>query len=128
MTEKQIEALAQKLAVMEHKSLHQVFNPKHLKMHMMKQALNYTVGMTKGLLPETKPTFPITQILDKTFANAITMSESLGDWHDDKNFPRFVETLRRLLIFIAEEDGYYRGWLEMFLMMLNDNLNEMPRP
>lgn len=126
MNEKQLEALAQKLATTEHKSLWQVFNPKHMKLHLLKQAINYTTGLTKDLVPVKKPSFLITKTLDKTFTEALEMMKhGTANWHEDQNFPRLIETARRILTFIAEEDGYYRAWLEMFCMMLANNTKEM---
>lgn len=124
MKDKTIEKTARTLAQREHKSLWQVFNPKHLKLHMLKQAINYTTGMTKDLIPDNPPTSNIAIAVDSTFRESIEMLKAAPEWHDDKNFPRLLETLRRMTVFIADEDGYYRGWLEMFCAMLAENMEK----
>jgi len=45
----------------------------------------------------------------------------------DDNFIRLVDATRRTLIFMAEEDPYYRIWLEILLLSIYVNLkNDAP--
>ena len=122
MKDVKLEKTARTLAQQQHKSLWQVFNPKHMKLHMLKQAINYTTAMTKDLIPDKPPQSSIAKAVDLTFRESVEMLQAAPEWHDDKNFPRLLETLRRAAVFIADEDGYYRGWLEMFCAMLAENV------
>jgi len=122
MKDSKLEKTARTLAQQQHKSLWQVFNPKHMKLHMLKQAINYTTAMTKDLIPDKPPQSSIAKAVDLTFRESVEMLQAAPEWHDDKNFPRLLETLRRAAVFIADEDGYYRGWLEMFCAMLAENV------
>ena len=117
-----LENQARKLAQQQRKSLWQVFNPTHMKLHLLKQAINYTTAMTKDLIPDKPPVSAIAVAVDATFRESVEMLQAAPEWHDDKNFPRLLETLRRAAVFIADEDGYYRGWLEMFCAMLAENV------
>ena len=125
MKDSKLEKTARTLAQQQHKSLWQVFNPKHMKLHMLKQAINYTTAMTKDLIPDKPPQSSIAKAVDLTFRESVEMLQAAPEWHDDKNFPRLLETLRRAAVFIADEDGYYRGWLEMFCAMLAENVAKM---
>ena len=122
MKDSKLEKTARTLAQQQHKSLWQVFNPKHMKLHMLKQAINYTTAMTKDLIPDKPPQSSIAKAVDLTFRESVEMLQAAPEWHADKNFPRLLETLRRAAVFIADEDGYYRGWLEMFCAMLAENV------
>ena len=114
--ESQIEALAQQLATKEHRNIWHIFNPKHLKLHMAKQILAYAAPRLAVEIPDRTPTTPVTKLLDGTFKVMKELAPQF--WHEDGNFPNVIELTRKLVVFIAEEDPYYRGWLEMFCMVL----------
>ena len=120
--EKKVDKTAKAIAQQQHKSLWNVFNPTHMKLHLLKQAINYTTAMTKDLIPDKPPQSSIAKAVDLTFRESVEMLQAAPEWHADKNFPRLLETLRRAAVFIADEDGYYRGWLEMFCAMLAENV------
>ena len=122
MKDSKLEKTARTLAQQQHKSLWQVFNPAHMKLHLLKQAINYTTAMTKDLIPDKPPQSSIAKAVDLTFRESVEMLQAAPEWHDDKNFPRLLETLRRAAVFIADEDGYYRGGLEMFCAMIAENV------
>jgi hypothetical protein len=120
MTNTQLEAkidrLAQQLAQREHKSLWNTFNIKHLKLHTAKQIMAYMAPRLAAEVPTVPATFPVTQMLDEVLN---TMKELMPEqYHADSNFANAVELMRKFIIFLAESDCYYRGWLELFCMLL----------
>jgi hypothetical protein len=114
--EQRIDALARKIAKKEHRSLWHIFNPTHMKLNMAKQVLAYAAPRLAAEIPDRTATFPATKLFNDTLK---VMKELAPEfWHDDGNFPNMIELTRKLVTFIAEEDPYYRGWLELFLMLL----------
>jgi hypothetical protein len=114
--EQHIDALARELAMKEHRSLWQIFNPKHMKLHMAKQILAYATPRLAAEIPDREPTVPATKLFNGTLKVMKELAPQF--WHEDGNFPNMIELMRKLVIFIAEDDPYYRGWLEMFLLLL----------
>lgn len=120
MLERLVEDLAIEVAQKEKQSLWVHFLPQHLKLHLAKQIINYTVPRLNKLVPDRTPSYPISQIVDrvfKAFEGMIEDQEKHGPIND-KNFRKLVKTLRRTLVFIAEEDIYYRGWLHILFLVL----------
>lgn len=125
LNEKEIEEKIEDLAIAMQKedgeSLWRKFLPQHLKLHMAKQILNYTAPRLNSLIPDRKPEYIESQIINNTFMffrDVIKKNDVEKRWHEDGNFPQFLESTRRLLIFLCEEDIYYRKSLSVFLMLL----------
>jgi hypothetical protein len=76
----------------------------------------YTAPRLSELVPDVQPTFPSTKLLNDTLNVMKTLMPE--QWHEDGNFANNVEMLRRLIVWIAEEDSYYRMWLELFVSTL----------
>jgi hypothetical protein len=47
-----------------------------------------------------------------------------SQFYQDHNFPIFIDTTEKALIYIAENDGHYRGWLAYFLLAVMDIMNQ----
>jgi len=108
------------VAQKEKKSLWTHFLPQHLKLHLAKQIINYTAPRLNKLVPDRTPDYPISKIVDRTFKafEAMVKDQKKHGPINDNNFFRLVQTLRRTLVFIAEEDIYYRGWLHILFLIL----------
>lgn len=97
------------------------FQPRHLKLRLIKAAVNYTAPRVRRLAPERTPALRVTRIVDGAFRRLLKVLEreergnsSLGDRH----FRNLVEAARRALIYVAEEDCYYQDWLALLVMAL----------
>jgi len=43
-----------------------------------------------------------------------------GRFYEDANFPRILQAAEKTLVFLAEEDGHYAGWLAMTMLLVHD--------
>jgi hypothetical protein len=48
-------------------------------------------------------------------------------FYEDKNFPRLLKALEKTLIFIAEEDPHYAGWLAEAMLLCSQLVQESRR-
>lgn len=115
-----IEDLTIKLAEREKESLWHHFLPQHLKLHLAKQIINYTTPKLNKLIPDREPTYSITKVVDRVLKAFLAMArdQQKRKMLKDQNFINLIETVRRSLIFISEEDIYYRGWLHVLFLVL----------
>ena len=122
--DEQIEALIEELAVKAAKrekgSIWSQFVPRHLKLHLAKQMINYTTPRLNKLIPTRKPECLVSKIVDRTFIRIreMTQKKNVNPALKDNNFTNLLDTTRRTLIFIAEEDVHYRAWLEALLLLI----------
>ena len=131
MGNKQVEATIEKLSLQlskKQKKSHWVnFTPRHLKLHLAKQVINYTVPRLKRLIPLRKPRCVVSKIIDNSFRDITRMlyegkKDKSKPLFGDDNFIRLLTATRRTLVFMAEEDPYYRMWLEILLLSLYLNV------
>jgi len=97
------------------------FQPRHLTLKLIKSVLNYTAPRVKQLAPERKPTLTVTEIVERSFRRIMAVlekEEAQNKAVRDRHFRNLVEAARRALIYVAEEDCYYRDWLALLLMVL----------
>jgi hypothetical protein len=117
-----IEDLAIEIGEQEHKSLHTIFLPSHLKMSMAKAMINYTLPRLGELVPEIKDKenlYPISKLINQQWNifNSIVMDQKKIKMLEDDNFLNFMRQLRKFLIFMCENDCYYRAWVELFYVL-----------
>jgi hypothetical protein len=95
-----------------------------LKLHLFKKILNLFMRILDRLLPETEPRYPQTRMLEHVFQGlfkAYQIEVWCGRFDDvshqnlnglrDRNFQHFLSVFRKSLLFIGENDRYYRAWL-----------------
>jgi hypothetical protein len=46
------------------------------------------------------------------------------DFYEPENFPQLLQALKQALVFIAEEDGHYAGWLAETMLLVHDLVAE----
>lgn len=121
-----IENLAAQIAEKDNVSVWSHFVPKHLKLHLAKQMINYTVPRLNKLIPTREPKCLVSKIVDRTFSR-LHKRMQLKQTLTDRNFIKLLNATRRTLIFIADEDCYYRAWLEiLFLLAYQDVKRNVP--
>ena len=95
------------------------FQPRHLKLHLIKAMLNYTAPRLRELSPDREPTLAVSQLVDRACVRLLKVldAEEKGPL-GDRNLRNLVEAGRRALIYVAEEDCYYQDWLALAVMAL----------
>jgi hypothetical protein len=86
-------------------------------------------------MPEMKPTYPQTVIVQKVFDQLDEAYETevrAGRFDDmpyqtldglkDRNFQRLLQLSRKLLVYFSEDDRYYRQWLGLAMLLVRKEL------
>jgi len=110
---------------------------KWVKLHIRKKLLNMAVRFLNHLLPDPRPTYPQTQLLEQVYQKLFQtyrIETYCGRFDDvprqtlehlrDRHFLNILELSRKALIYLADTDRYYRQWLGLFLLLTHDVLNE----
>lgn len=97
---------------------------KELKEHLLKQLINLCMRIIDKLVPESKAHYPQTRMAEHVFQqlfNAYCLEVWGGRFDDvphqtlkglrDKNFLRFLSATRKILLYVGENDRYYRAWI-----------------
>ena len=95
-----------------------------LKLHLLKKTVNLCMRLIDKFLPETRPGYPQSVMLEHAFQqffNAYLLEVYCGRFDDvsgqslvslkDRNFQHFLSVARKILLFIGENDRYYRAWI-----------------
>jgi hypothetical protein len=109
---------------------------KWVKLHIWKTFLNFAVRFLNRLIPDTKPQYPQTQLLENVYGKllkAYAIEAYCGRFDDvpyqtiealkDKNFLNVLELSRKVLFYLGDMDRYYRQWLGLFFLLIQDELN-----
>lgn len=96
-----------------------------LKLVAVKNLINSVVPMLERLVPRTKPQRPACRLTRRLF-QLLRKGLKLHPerFYADKNFPKLLRALERSLVFIAEEDGHYAGWLAESMLLVHDLVEE----
>ena len=101
----------------------------NLRLHLLKQMLNFPVRILDRFLPERTATFPQTQILGVMYkrmfqAYQLEVSQGvfkeIGKFEGDGNFLRMLNVSRKLLLAISEDDRYYREWIGLLILLASE--------
>jgi hypothetical protein len=88
---------------------------------MVNEAMLFTVKtvirklidlLPKNMIPDVNPQSKEGILFDKALKDIIRGAEL--NHPDPENFIVFSETLRKITLFLMEEDGYYRRYVTMF--------------
>lgn len=105
------------------------------KLHWRKNILNFAVRILNHFMPDMKPTYPQTLMIQNVFEklNRAYETEVLAGRFDDipyqtlanlkdRNFQRLLELSRKLLVYFSEDDRYYRQWLGLAIILVKREL------
>jgi hypothetical protein len=101
----------------------------NLRLHLLKQMLNFPVLILDRFLPERTATFPQTVIMESMFkrmfqAYHLEVSQGvfkeIGKFEGDGNFLRMLRVSRKLLLAIGEDDRYYREWVGLLIILASE--------
>ena len=95
-----------------------------LKLHFLKKLVNFAMGFIDRMLADSTPRYPQTKMLEHMFQrlfNVYLLEVYCGRFDDvsrqsldglkDRNFQHFLSVARKSLLFIGENDRYYRAWI-----------------
>jgi hypothetical protein len=107
------------------------------KLHWRKNFLNFAVRILNSLMPELKPSYPQTEIIEKVFKqmNNVYETEVIAGRFDDvpfqtvvnlkdRNFQRLLQLSRKLLIYFSEDDRYYKQWLGLAMLLVRQEVSK----
>ena len=83
-------------------------------------------GLLKGV-PEVEPTYPDTMVLAARFDQLIRDAKGELGNTKDRNFLTLLKAVKRTLIYIAENDGYYHRWLMTAMGLFDGCYDDMDR-
>jgi len=89
-----------------------------LSMALTKRFINTAVRVLSHLVPRAEPTCPQTRIVDAIFKrmySAYGVEAGLNRF-EDCNFKRILMFTHDLLVYLGENDDYYRTWLGFVLL------------
>jgi hypothetical protein len=67
----------------------------------------------------------LTAELFKMLREALALHPSR--FYQDRNFPDLLDVVERFLVYVAEEDGHYAGWLAEAMLLVHDLVEESRR-
>ena len=76
-------------------------------------------------VPIVEPARPVSQLTKDLFRllrEAMAMHPAR--FYEDGNFPTLLDVAERTLVYVAEEDGHYAGWLAHAMLLVHDLVDE----
>jgi hypothetical protein len=108
---------------------------KELKLCLTKKFVNFAVRILDKLIPKAEATHPQTQMIEHMFkklSRAYRTEVYAGRFDGvpcqtlnnlkDRNFQRFLNLSENLLVYLGENDRYYRQWLGYALLLAEDEV------
>ena len=95
-----------------------------LRLHLFKKVVNLCMRVIDRVLPEARSRYPQSEMLEHLFQqlfNVYLLEVYCGRFDDvarqslarlkDRNFQHFLSAVRKMLLFISDNDRYYRAWI-----------------
>jgi len=90
------------------------------KLARLKKVVNRLMPLFGRACPKVEPTRNVTLLLARVFgrvrANLNVQDAEVQRAYSDKNFFKLMDVVEKVLVYIAEEDGHYRGQLAYLLL------------
>lgn len=96
-----------------------------VKLAALKHAINAFSPVLLKLAPGIGPRRPVSLVCTRLFRmlrQALKL-HPVG-FYEAENFPQLLQALERSVVFIAEEDGHYAGWLAEAMLLVHDLVAE----
>lgn len=106
---------------------------KELKEHLLKKVINLCMRAIDKLVPEPRARYPQTKMAEHVFQqlfNAYCLEVWGGRFDDvphqnlkglqDKNFLHFLSATRKILLYVGENDRYYRAWIGLGFVVVHE--------
>lgn len=97
---------------------------KDFKLYMVKQLINYLGPKLEGLVSTETPRTPQSRLVLRTWERleAILKKEVETGCFNDKNFSRLLSASKKALVFLCENDKYYKRWFGLLAVVLGEEL------
>ena len=94
--------------------------------NILKKIINSTTRKFVYLVPEVEKTTKISKLTQEVFYTLLlNISHQPEKYYKDKNFPRLLETTRKMLIFLTETDNHYEKWVGYFYIQVMLKMNRL---
>ena len=106
---------------------------KELKEHLVKKLINLCMQVIDKLVPEPTAHYPQTKMAKHVFQylfNAYCLEVWGGRFDDvphqtlsgleDRNFLHFLSAARKILLYVGENDRYYRAWIGLAFVTVHE--------
>jgi len=93
------------------------------KMTLLKKTINLVAPRILRLSKGVTPTTPQSRLISSVWARLedVYMKDVRTGCFDDRNFGSLLETAKQALIFLCENDKYYKRWLGLLAMFLTED-------
>lgn len=98
-----------------------------MNIRIVKNAINKATQAINALVPEKQPRFPLTQVVDEVFRDLekhVKIEAHRNKAYSDNNFLRLIQTTRKTLIMLMDEDPIYHHWFAYTIQEFNKRLNQ----
>ena len=103
-------------------------NPLLLR-NQFKRFINIITAKFALDVPEVEKTTKVSKLTEEIFIhlqrNLKVQSTKARKAYKDKNFPRLLETTRKMLIFLTETDNHYEKWVGYFYIQTMLKMNRL---
>jgi len=104
-----------------------------LRLHLFKKVVNLCMRVFDRVLPEARSRYPQSRMLEHLFqqlTNVYLLEVYCGRFDDvpqqsfanlkDRNFQHFLSAARKMLLFISDNDRYYRAWIGLAFIVAKE--------
>jgi hypothetical protein len=101
-----------------------------LKEHLLKKLINFCMMLIDKLVPDVRPYYPQTKMAERLFEQFLhvyRLEVWCGRFDDvpyqtlkgleDRNFQHFLSAIRKILLYLGENDRYYRAWIGLAFIL-----------
>lgn len=107
-------------------------------LHVRKKIINFAVRYLNRLIPDRTPKYPQTKLLEHVYVKLLhtyKLEAFCGRFDDvlfqtlealkDRHFLNVLELSRKLLVYLGDTDGYYRQWLGLAFLLMEEELKDL---
>ena len=89
------------------------------RLDWIKKFVNAATRKMSGAIPEVYKRKKVTKMTEEIFQQMLLdAAHQQSDFYQDRNFPRLLNTARKILNFTSETDNHYEGQLAQFYVIV----------
>jgi hypothetical protein len=94
----------------------------------VKRSVNLMVQVLERMVPQKEARLPVSRLAEQLCSLLLRASRlAPKEFYADANYPRLVQVVGKVLVFVAEEDGHYAGQLAQAMLLVHDLVEETRR-